>query len=263
MSREVAVEFGIGVMAFLLLVFTPILWAISRRHVDKFAWAFLGFCAVVTGFVAIGNQKVIAYNRDGAPIRLESLLIVIPVAIVILFLFYVRSTRGDALQSSELLAEETHSGRGWAALIGPTILAPLIATSLVPNTAIRISMALVAIVLFGAVAMAWTGFRYRFLNHGVEITTLGYRLRSIPSVQIVSYAAEGWAALGGYGIRGIGPDRAFVWGNKVVHIKTINGDVYLGHSDPDRIVRDLDLVTGQHTTNSIPGEKTRPQSAGS
>ena len=103
-------------------------------------------------------------------------------------------------------------------------------------------MTLVALVLFAALAMAWTGFRYRFLHHGLEVSTLGYRLRSIPRQQIVSYAAEPWGPLGGYGIRGVGEKRAFVWGNKVVHIKTTNGDVYLGHSDPQKIVHDLDLV---------------------
>src|ERR1700675_891860 len=49
-SRTVALEFGVGIMAFLLAVFTPILWIISRRGLDKFAWAFLVFCAVITGF---------------------------------------------------------------------------------------------------------------------------------------------------------------------------------------------------------------------
>src|SRR5258706_12164696 len=52
MSREVALEFDVGMVAFLMLVFTPILWAISRRQVDRFAWAFLAFCAVITGVVA-------------------------------------------------------------------------------------------------------------------------------------------------------------------------------------------------------------------
>src|SRR6266540_6347138 len=74
MSREVAVEFGVGIMAFLLLIFTPILWAIARRGVDIFAWAFLGFCAVVAGFVAVGNQKVIDYNLTGAPLHVELFL---------------------------------------------------------------------------------------------------------------------------------------------------------------------------------------------
>jgi len=256
MSRAVALEFGLGVMAFLLAVFTPILWLISRRAVDKFAWAFLGFCFVVAGFVATGNHQVIAYNLQGTPVRPEGLLIIVPAAIVVLTVVYIGMKRGEPLASSEVLAEETHTGRGWAVLFVPAILGPLMAARLVPVLAVRISMALVAVVLFGAMAMAWSGFRYRFLRHGVEVNTLGYRLRSIPRQQIESYAAEAWSPLGGYGIRGIGDTRAFVWGNKVVHIKTTHGEVYLGTSDPARILRNLDLVTGQHPTDSIPGSAT-------
>jgi hypothetical protein len=262
MSRDVALEFGVGMMAFLLLVFTPILWAISRWGVDRFAWAFLGFCAVVAGFVAVGNQKVIDYNLSGTPIHIEPLLIVIPAAIVILSVFYLGSKRGASLPSSEVIVEEAHSGRAWTAVFVPALLGPLMAIRLIPIAAVRISMALVAIVLFAALAMAWTGFRYRFLQHGVQVSTLGYRLRSIPRQQILSYAVEAWSPLRGYGIRGVGNSRAFVWGNKVVHIKTTNGDVYLGHSDPDRIVRDLDLVTG-HRPPETGFSKTRLQPASS
>ena len=53
-----------------------------------------------------------------------------------------------------------------------------------------------------------------------------------------------WAFMRGYGIRGLGNTRAYVWCNKVVHIRLSNGDVFLGHNDPERIVRDLDMVTG-------------------
>lgn len=242
MSRTVAFEFGVGIMAFLLVVFTPILWAISRRHVDRFAWIFLTFCAVIAGFVVVGNQKVIAYNLDGSPLHIEPMLIVIPVIVVILAIFYFGSQRGEALPSSEVLVEETNSGRACAVLFLPALIGPILAARLIPITAVRISMALVALVLLAAFAMAWTGFRYRFLQHGIEVSTFGYRLRSIPRSQIVSYAVEAWGPLRGYGIRGVGNSRAFVWGNKVVHIKTTNGDVYLGHSDPQTIVRDLDLV---------------------
>jgi len=83
-----------------------------------------------------------------------------------------------------------------------------------------------------------------FTRSGVEVRSLGFRLRSIPADQIKEYGARGWNAIGGYGIRGVGSTRAYVWGNKVVHIRTTNGEVYLGHSDPERIVRDLDLVKG-------------------
>ena len=73
---------------------------------------------------------------------------------------------------------------------------------------------------------------------------LGFRLRLVPKQSIVSYSIEPWAFIRGYGIRGIGSTRAYVWGNQVVHIKTSDGEIFLGHSDPERIVRDLDLVTG-------------------
>jgi hypothetical protein len=92
--------------------------------------------------------------------------------------------------------------------------------------------------------MAWSGFQYRFLQNAVEIRLLGFRLRSIPRESIVSYSIEPWAFVRGYGIRGIGRTRAYVWGNKVVHIRTTSGEIFLGHGDPERIVRDLNMVTG-------------------
>ena len=92
-------------------------------------------------------------------------------------------------------------------------------------------------------AFAWSGFEYRFGPAGVEVSTLGFRLRSIPLAQIEGYAVEPWNLLRGYGIRGVGNTRAYVWCNQVVHIKTTGGDVFLGHTDPQRIVRDLDSIT--------------------
>ena len=60
----------------------------------------------------------------------------------------------------------------------------------------------------------------------------------------MSYSIEPWGLPRGYGIRGIGSTRAYVWCNQVVHIKTTNGDIFLGHRDPKRIIRDLNQVTG-------------------
>jgi hypothetical protein len=93
-------------------------------------------------------------------------------------------------------------------------------------------------------AHAWSGFRYRFTPSGLEISTLGLRLRSITRDQIARYTVEPWNMLRGYGIRGIGNTRAYVWGNRVVHITTLEGEVFLGHNDPARIVRDLDMLRG-------------------
>jgi hypothetical protein len=49
-------------------------------------------------------------------------------------------------------------------------------------------------------------------------------------------------ALRGYGIRGLGNTRAYVWGNNVVHITTPDGEVFLGTDDPSRTVRGLDMM---------------------
>ena len=144
----------------------------------------------------------------------------------------------------DVLAEETHSGRAWSLIILFALLGPMIGVALVPSTAGRWAVALVGVIATGTFAMSWSGFRYRFLRHGVEIRMLGFRLRSIPKQSIVSYSIEPWAFARGYGIRGIGSSRAYVWCNKVVHIKTSNGDIFLGHNDPARIMRDLEMVTG-------------------
>lgn len=149
----------------------------------------------------------------------------------------------DVLQG-DLLAEETHSGRAWAFLIALALIGPAIGVVAVPTAPGKLALSLVGVLVIGALAMVLSGFQYRFLRHGVEVRTLGFRLRTIPKQSILSYSVESWGLPRGYGIRGIGNTRAYVWGNKVVHIKTTTGEIYLGHDDPDRIVRDLDQVTG-------------------
>ncbi len=155
---------------------------------------------------------------------------------------------GTKTQQSDVLAIETHSGRVWSLLILPALIVPAASVAFHPTGPARLGLFVVAAIGTGALGLVLSGFQYRFLRHGVEIRTLGIRLRTIPRQQIVSYSIESWGLPRGYGIRGIGSSRAYVWGNKVVHIKTTNGDVYLGHSDPEGIVRDLDQVTGFATS---------------
>jgi hypothetical protein len=144
----------------------------------------------------------------------------------------------------DVLAEETHTGRAWSLLILPAMIGPIISLTLYRTTPVVWAAAFVGLIGLGVVAMTWSGFQYRFLRQGVEVRMLGFRLRSIPAQSIVSYSIESWSLVRGYGIRGLGRTRAYVWCNRVVHIKTSNGDIFLGHSDPERIVRDLNMVTG-------------------
>jgi Protein of unknown function (DUF1648) len=248
MSRGDAVNFGVGFVAFLLVIFTALLLYNARRRVDGFSWAALGFCMLVLGVMIEVNRGIVNYNLHGAPLQLGGMLIALPAAAILLIAIYIVSRREPALPSfggrsaSDLLVEETHSGRATALLILLPLIGLAIAASAVPAPALRLSLALVGLIGLATLAAAWSGFQYRFLRHGLEIRALGFRLRSIPRQQIQSYAVESWSALRGYGIRGVGNSRAYVWGNKVVHIKTLNGDIFLGHSDPQRIVRDLDRV---------------------
>jgi hypothetical protein len=252
MSRDEALKFGVGFIAFLLAIFTPLLLYVARRGVDAFSWAQLAFCALVLGFMVEVNRSIVHYNLYGRPLLPPGTLIAIPIAAVLLIGIYIASRREPALPSggssssgyaeNDLLAEETHSGGAFILLILPLVIVPAIVAALVRVPAPRVAMALVGLIGLATVALAWSGFQYRFLRSGVEIRALGFRLRSIPRQQIESYGAESWNALRGYGIRGVGNMRAYVWGNKVVHIKTLNGEVFLGHSDPERIVRDLDRV---------------------
>lgn len=144
---------------------------------------------------------------------------------------------------NDVLVVERHSGRVWGLVILLAVLVPMLAVALAPGDA-RWPLLLVGVIGLGAFAMAWSGFQYLFLVRGVDVRMLGFRLRSIPKEAILGYSVEPWPFIRGRGIRGIGNTRAYVWGNRVVHIRTSNGDIYLGHDDPGRLVRDLDRVTG-------------------
>ena len=143
-----------------------------------------------------------------------------------------------------LLAEETHSGQFVGLLVLLAMMGPVAAMYLAPTRAPLLPLVLVGVVGIFATAMAWSGFQYRFRRDGVEIRMLGFSLRTIPRGDILSYSIEPWNLIRGYGIRGIGRTRAYVWCNRVVHIRTATGEIYLGHENPERIMRDLDMVTG-------------------
>ena len=141
-----------------------------------------------------------------------------------------------------IIATETHNGPLWSALILLAVLGPAISVAFHPTPPARFALVLVAVIGVVTIAMAWGGFQYWFFYDRVDVRMLGFRLRSIPKSDILSYSVEPWPFARGYGIRGIGRTRAYVWCNRVVHIKTANSEIYLGHNDPERIIRDLDQM---------------------
>ncbi|HTJ88220.1 MAG TPA: hypothetical protein VL349_13220 [Terriglobales bacterium] len=143
-------------------------------------------------------------------------------------------------------AEEQHGSIMWAMVMIVPACGMLLFAGNVPLAAIRLTLIVSSIILFAAAAMAWSGFHYSFSPAGIEIRTLGFRVRSVSAADIRSYAVGRWNVIGGYGIRGLGNRRAYVWGTRGVRIKTTQGEVFLGHSEPEKIIRDLDIVTHNH-----------------
>ena len=179
MTREQSLNFNLWMIAIALVVSTIVLTAASWRSVAGFRWVLLGFFVVLLGFLLSVNQAVIDYNRYGTPIHPERVVVVLAVVVAALIATYLFSHRQMALPGGETLTVETHASRPWSALILIAMIGPIVAMALAPG-AVRIPLLLVGTIGIFAFAMAWGGFQYRFLQHGVEIRMLGFRLRSIP-----------------------------------------------------------------------------------
>ena len=243
MPREVSLYFALGFLVFMLTICSVVLYVSHRKYpVGTLSWALLAFFHVEIWTILYMLDSTLDYNLYGTPIVVAPLMIVTPVGALVLIVITLREKCGTALPRTEVIAEEVHAGRGWGAIfIAPLLVVVWMITS-APSTSMRVAallLGLIAIVSFG---MAWDGFHYYFTRHGVEIRTLGFRLKSIPLGQIKQYAAEKWRPICGYGIRGMGNHRAYVWGNNGVRIQLYDGEVFLGHNDPQKLVHDLDVI---------------------
>jgi hypothetical protein len=246
MSREASLAFALGLTAFMLVIFTVIPYLASRKRSTSaaFCWSCVAFAYVIVGFIFYVNNSLIEYNLTGRQIAVAPVLLVAPIAVVVLTVLFLAGQRGKPLAAAPGIAEETHGSRAWAMVFLLLTVPQIMILSVARVPAAQIGVGLICL-LFGVIALhAWTGFHYRFTPAGVEISTLGLRLQSVPLAAIRHYSVERWHVLRGYGIRGIGGTRAYVWGNNVVHIATDQGDVFLGHDDPARLVRDLDAIKG-------------------
>jgi hypothetical protein len=209
---------------------------------DLSAWTLLGFFYVMAGILYGTADAVINYNLYGRSFHVEPFLLAGISATFVVLVVYIGTRRGPQLPAEKLIADEVHGSRLWALVMAlPVALLAALATS-APNLVVRLVLAVPILLLVMAVIMAWSGFHYIFSNSGLEIRTLGFRLRTIPAAQIRDYAVDSWGPAGGYGIRGVGNKRAYVWGKKGVRIHLWDGEVFLGHRDPERLVHDLDAV---------------------
>jgi len=240
MSPQGSLTFSLIFLTIILSVATALL--ISIHKADASAGALLGLFYVLVGAFGYAEHETLTYNIYGTPINFAAVIIPIVAAVVVLTFVFIISKRGSNLPAASILADEVHASRMWGLVMAAPLAIMLAVTASVPNLGVRLALGATGLVLLGAAAMAWNGFHYVFTNAGLEIRTLGFRLRSIPKEHIREYAVDNWNLAGGYGIRGLGDRRAYVWCNKGVRIKTLQGEVFLGHNEPDRIVHDLDLI---------------------
>jgi uncharacterized membrane protein len=244
MSREVWLTFSLLLGIFITGLATLILYRVKKP--DPAAWALLLLFYVITGTLLWAENAVIAYNVQGRPVNVTPVLATGIGAAIFVVIIALGTRRGVPLPASNVLAVERHDSRMLASLLGAATVAMIAVISAIPVTGVRLALGITVLLILASAATAWDGFRYVFSPSGIEIRTLGFRLRSIPSADIQNYAIDRWNVLGGYGIRGVGHKRAYVWGNRGVLIKTIEGEVFLGHDSPEQIVRDLDSITRNH-----------------
>ena len=243
MPRENTFYFTVGFVALLAAVFSIALFVIVRRYaLAKLYWVLLAFFHLELWAVVYSLNSTLDYNLDGSPLVTLPLLTVTAFGTLVVLIVAFYEKRGTALPSTDVVAEEVHSAKGWSALFLLPLVAIVASAVAVPNLIARLTVGIVAVLVLAAVAMAWDGFHYSFTRHGVEIRTLGFRLKSIPLRQIKNYEIKNWNVARGYGIRGVGNHKAYVWGKTGVRVEMYDGEIFLGHGDPQRIIHDLNVI---------------------
>jgi hypothetical protein len=245
MTKEMSLNYSVGFVALLAGIFSVVLFVMLQKYeLTKFSWTLLAFFhAEIWTFVYLMNSLA-EFNLNHTPLAIAPLPIVSAVGVLVLLLVGVMEKRGTGFEQSEIIAEEVHSGRRLTLLflIPVVVLAPI--SMAIPLPVVRLAMSVVAVIMLGVFAMAWDGFHYYFTRHGVEIRTLGFRLKSIPLLQIKSYDVASWNPLRGLGIRGVGNRKAYIWGLRGVRVQMYDGEIFLGADNPQRIVRDLNAIKG-------------------
>jgi hypothetical protein len=246
MPRDASLNVTLGFLVVLVGIFSAVLYAIGRKYpLAKFSWALLAFFHVEIWTVVYMLNSTLAYNIDGRPTSTTPLFYVTSIGLLVVLAAAFGEKRGAVLPADDVVAEEVHSGKPWV-LLFLLPLAPIAITVITtPSNGARIAILPVAIVLLAVFAMAWDGFYYLFTRHGIEIRTLGFRLKSVSLLQIKKYEIDDWSPARGFGIRGIGNHKAYVWGKRGVRVEMYDGEVFLGHSNPQRIVHDLNVIKGQ------------------
>lgn len=243
MSRETSLHFTLGFLGFTLAIFTVVLFLVQRKPpISLLSWSLLAFFHLETWGLLWMLNSMVDYNLSGHPLVVAPLMIVTPIGVLALVAIAFTEKRGSAFPGTEVIAEEVHAGKAWSVLFLLPLAGTVFALVVVPAASMRLGAVLISLVLIGVWGMAWDGFHYFFSRSGIEVRTMGLRLKSVPTDHIKDYSVQEWKAFGGYGVRGIGHNKAYVWGNRGVRVRTAEGEIFLGHNEPERIMHDLETI---------------------
>lgn len=146
------------------------------------------------------------------------------------------------------LAEEVHRGAGGLLLFSWIGGVPYCIVMFSESSVLRfLACGLWAVMIVVGIA-AEIGYRYRFTPAGLEVSTLGIRLKFIPHEKIIHYETARWMPSDGRNLPFLPSQRCFSWGGRGLRISTVDGSVYLGHKWPEKIVAELNRIKGLTST---------------
>ena len=242
MSKSASLRFDLALLASLLTIVTLVLYFWHRKvAVTASSWVVLLFFYGFIGVICYVEESVLKFNLYGTAVNAVGVGMAVAALAIGLIIGLIAFTRGRPLPPTDVIGQEVHTGKT-AALIMLLALVPLLLIATAVPGGARFVMIAVSAILLGTAAMAWDGFHYLFTRHGLEVRTLGFRLKSVPREQIKNYAVSRCGPLCGYGIRGMGGRIAYVWTHRGVRVDTNEGFVFLGHAQPEKIVHDLDAM---------------------
>ena len=263
MSRGVFLLFA-GL--FLLVELSVFSWLVYRLRDDRTLAPVLLilFYLFAAGELSLFWQ-ILAHNLDGTPIRWSGVAVaaalaaVIPVVAVLAFRGHSpggpsgpgapdrreRPSPGSLNDDgSSILAVEVHRSRRRFWINLPFCLGLVIGWVASPNLFWKGVVLALALGIGAVMWLIWWGFRYRFTTTGIEVRGPWGRLAFLPADEIESWevaTVRPLRDLGGWGIRGRGRHRAYIWGgDRVLRIRRRDGELLLGHERPERLARHLD-----------------------
>jgi hypothetical protein len=141
-----------------------------------------------------------------------------------------------------ILAEETNSNGGVTYVMSMMAGVLYYLGTLLDNAVLRYGTYFASLMFAGVGILALAGYRYRFTRSGIEISTLGVRVKFIPVDRITHYEESTREFADSYNFGIYGQRRAYVWAGRGVRIHTLDGEFFIGHTKSVILLRDMELM---------------------